>query len=106
MLDFRDQGSYGNRKLEAQVWLIESSKNSITENKQEEVELTLPDSDQLYTSEESVHDITKPDEVESPKVEVDIPSEPEVLEPPNEEVVVPSQSDIIAPSKEEIEIQE
>ncbi|CEQ11065.1 Uncharacterised protein [[Clostridium] sordellii] len=106
MLDFRDKGSYGNRKLEAQVLLIESSKNSITENKQEEVELTLPDSDQVYTSEESVHDITKPDEVESPKVEVDIPSEPEVLEPPNEEVVVPSQSDIIAPSKEEIEIQE
>lgn len=98
MLDFRAEGSYGNRLLEAQVWLIESNMNSINEDKQEEVEIPTLDSEQLYPDEEGTSDSTKSDELE-------IPNYKDVIETPKVEVV-PSQPDIIEPSKEEIEIQE
>ncbi|OSB08869.1 hypothetical protein B2H97_12985 [Paraclostridium bifermentans] len=98
MLDFRAEGSYGNRLLEAQVWLIESNRNSIDEDKQEEVEIPTLDSEQLYSDQEGASDSTKSQELE-------IPNYTDVIEPPKVEVEA-SQSDAMEPTKEEMEIQE
>lgn len=97
MLDFRAEGSYGNRLLEAQVWLIESNRNPIDEDKQEEVEIPKLDSEQLYPNQEGVSDSTKSDELE-------VPNYTDVIEAPKVEgEVEASQSDVIEPTKEEIQ---
>lgn len=97
MLDFRAEGSYGNRLLEAQVWLIESNRNTIDEYKKEEFEIPKLDSEQLYPNQEGVSDSTKSDELE-------VPNYTDAIEPPKVEgEVEASQSDEIEPTKEEIQ---